>query len=79
MKNKIKQFREEKGITLLELAHLSNVSIGYLSHLEHGGRNNPSFNVMSKFSSSNIRELFFVSFSWVVLKADNPLVLYSIQ
>lgn len=61
MENRIKQFREEKGITLLKLAHLSNVSIGYLSHLEHGGRNNPSFNVMSKIAKAlnkNITDIF---------------------
>ena len=61
MENKIKQFREEKGITLLELANISNVSIGYLSHLENGGRNNPSFNVMSKIANAlnkNITDIF---------------------
>ena len=61
MKNKIKQFREQKGLTLLELANLSNVSIGYLSHLENGGRNNPSYSVMSKIAKAldkNIADVF---------------------
>lgn len=61
MKNNIKCFREEEGLTLLELARLSNISIGYLSRLENGGRNNPSFNVMSKIANAlnkNITDIF---------------------
>ena len=60
MENNIKQFREEKGLTLLKLAHLSNVSIGYLLHLENGGRNNPSFNVMSKISNALNKNITYI-------------------
>ena len=51
MNNRIKYYREQKGLTLLELANLCNISTGYLSHLENGSRKNPSFNVMSKIAN----------------------------
>ena len=38
MNNKIKIIRKEKGMTLYELAKLSDISTGYLCHLEIGTR-----------------------------------------
>ena len=61
MINNIKYFKLRKGITLLELSEITGFSIGYLSHLENGGRNNPSFNVMSKIAKAlgkNITDIF---------------------
>ena len=61
MENRIKYFREQQGLTLLKLAQITNISIGYLSHLENGGRNNPSFTIMSKISTAlnkNITDIF---------------------
>ena len=39
-KNKIKVYRELKGLTLKELEEKSGVSAGYLCHLERGNRDN---------------------------------------
>lgn len=61
MQNKIKYYRLKKGITLHELSEITGFSTGYLSHLENGGRNNPSFNVMSKIANAlnkNITDIF---------------------
>lgn len=61
-KNKIKEYRKEQGLTLREMAEKCGVSIGYLSHLENGTRDNPSTEVMeniSKVLKKTIPELFF--------------------
>jgi len=60
--NKIKNFRWKKGITLVELAELSGISVGYLCHLENGTRKNPSIEVMESIASAlgkTIMEVFF--------------------
>ena len=60
--NQIKRIREEKGMTLVKLAELSGISVGYLCHLEKGSRKNPSIIVMEKISKSlnkSIAEIFF--------------------
>ena len=49
MKN-IKKFRKEKNISQKELARLVNISPGYLSHLENGGRRNPSIMLIKKIA-----------------------------
>lgn len=49
MKN-IKKFRKEKNISQRELAKLVNISPGYLSHLENGGRKNPSILLIKKIA-----------------------------
>ena len=46
MKNQIKEIRENKGITQLELAQLTGLSVGYICDLERGSRTNPSYNTM---------------------------------
>lgn len=61
-KNKLKECREEKGMTLKELAEKSGVSAGYLCHLEKGKRDNPSTEVMeniAKVLDKTIPEVFF--------------------
>lgn len=60
-RNQIREIREEKEMTLLELSRLSGVSVGYLCHLEKGSRNNPSLGVMEKISKAlnkSIAEVF---------------------
>ena len=60
--NKIKKFRENRNMTLKELSGEVGISIGYLSHLERGSRNNPSKEVMEKIANalnSSIPEIFF--------------------
>lgn len=61
--NQIKKLREERGMTLVELADLSGVSVGYLCHLERGSRKNPSIKIMEKISDAlnkTITEIFFM-------------------
>ena len=61
-KNKIKKYRKEKKMTLKDIADVSGISVGYLSHLEIGSRGNPSREVMEKISSAlekTIPEVFF--------------------
>lgn len=59
--NNIKKYRLEKNMSLKELAKKTSLSSGYLSHLENGGRRNPSYNVMKKISialDKDISEIF---------------------
>ena len=61
-KNRIKEYRIEKGLTLRELADKCGISTGYLSHLEKGSRDNPSKEVMENISvvlNKSIPEIFF--------------------
>ena len=61
-KNKIKEIRKERGLTLKELAEKCGVSAGYLCHLEKGKRDNPSTEVMgniAKVLNKTIPEIFF--------------------
>lgn len=61
-KNKIKECRKEQKLTLRETAKRCGISIGYLSHLENGTRDNPSTEVMENIASvlnKTIPELFF--------------------
>ena len=61
-KNKIKKYRKSKNMTLRDLSDRTGLSVGYLSHLENGTRNNPSQKVMeniSKVLDSTIPEIFF--------------------
>ena len=61
-KNKIKKYRELRGLTLKELAEKSGVSAGYLCHLEKGNRDNPSTEVMENIAialDKSIPEIFF--------------------
>ena len=60
--NKLKKIRLERGLTLQELAYKTNLSAGYLCHLEKGTRKNPSIDVMEKISKAldkTISEIFF--------------------
>lgn len=61
MNNNIRQIRIEKGMKLNELAKYTSLSVGYLSHLERGSRNNPSYKTMMKICdvlNKNLYEVF---------------------
>ena len=61
-KNRIKEYRNQSGLTLKELAAKTRVSAGYLCHLERGTRDNPSTEVMediAKALNKSIPEIFF--------------------
>lgn len=60
--NKLKEIRQEKGMTLEGLAEKCGVSAGYLCHLENGSRLHPSIEVMEKIAkglNKTIFEIFF--------------------
>ena len=60
--NKMKIYRREKGLTLKELSKKTNLSVGYLCHLENGSRSNPSIKVLNAIANAlnkRVDELFF--------------------
>lgn len=60
--NNIRKYREEKEMTQKELAERSEISVGYLCHLERGSRDNPSKEVMKKIAivlNKSVQEIFF--------------------
>lgn len=60
--NRIKEIRKEKNIILKELARKTQLSIGYLSHLENGSRTNPSketMEVVSNALGATVQEVFY--------------------
>ena len=61
--NKLKEFRLEKGLTLQKLSDLTNISTGYLCHLENGTRDNPSREVMEKISKALDKTIFEIFFN----------------
>lgn len=49
---KIKLFREQKNMSLRQLAINSEVSASYLCDLESGKRNNPSMQVLQRLANA---------------------------
>ncbi len=60
MENNIRKIRQEKGLTIEELAHLANTSKAYIYHLENGTRKNPSYEIMKSISQSLDKEIMDV-------------------
>ncbi len=61
-KNRIREIRKKKGLTLETVSSLAGISIGYLCHLERGTRANPSAQIMEKIAESleeSVIEVFF--------------------
>ena len=61
MSNRIREIRIKRGMKLVELARLSNLSNGYISHLENGTRDNPSYHTMQKIAKAlgkNLTDVF---------------------
>ena len=48
--NNIRKIRKEIGYSLTELAESIGISVGYMSHLERGGRKNPAYHIMKKIA-----------------------------
>lgn len=61
--NRMKQIRKETGMTLEELSQKTGISVGYLSHLERGSRENPTICVMDKIAYALGKSLLEVFFS----------------
>lgn len=60
--NNMREIRIAQGMTLEELAEKTGISVGYLSHLEIGTRNNPSISSMNKIAEAlgkTVSEVFF--------------------
>lgn len=57
MSNNIRKFRLIKNYSLKDLSKMTNLSSGYLSHLENGSRNNPSMKTMLKICNALGRSL----------------------
>ena len=61
-KNRMKEIRLNKGFTLEYVSYKSDVSVGYLCHLEGGSRKNPSMQVMERIAwalESTEADVFF--------------------
>lgn len=60
--NKLKYFRVMSGMTLEDLSKVTSISIGHLSHLENGTRENPTKETMDKVAAAfekTVPEVFF--------------------
>lgn len=60
--NRIKYFRQQKGMTIRELADKSKVAVGYLSDMENSENSNPTKEVMEKVAyalEESVPEVFF--------------------
>jgi len=56
----IKHYRKLRGLTLFQLAQLSQVSVDYISKIERGKMDNVGFKTLSKISSAlnvDVRDL----------------------
>ena len=60
--NRMREFRKEIGMTLEQLSEKTGISIGYLSHLERGTRENPTICIMDKIAYALGRSLMEVFF-----------------
>ena len=61
-KNRIKEIRKSKGLTLEWVSKVAGISTGYLCHLEKGTRVNPSAQIMEKIAEAlgeNVVKVFF--------------------
>lgn len=60
--NNIRKIRKEQNMKLKDLSQKTNLSVGYLCHLEKGTRRNPSVETMERISKAfnkSIAEIFF--------------------
>lgn len=60
--NKIKYYRKQQKMSLVDMANKVGITPGYLCHLEKGTRANPSIEVMDKICkvlNKNVVDVFF--------------------
>jgi XRE family transcriptional regulator, master regulator for biofilm formation len=50
--DKIKSYREKKGMTIIELSKQSGISKSYISSIERGIQKNPSIQILDKLSAA---------------------------
>ncbi|MCK4257662.1 MAG: helix-turn-helix domain-containing protein [Halanaerobiales bacterium] len=58
---RLKQARKQKGLTLVQVENLTNVSQSYLSKIERGQRKKPSLELIR-----NLAKLYKVDLNWVI-------------
>ncbi len=56
----IKHCRKQRNMTLTDLSEKTGISAGYLSHLENGGRKNPSYDTLLKISKALDLDITFL-------------------
>ena len=64
---RIKKLREEKKMSMHDLANATNLDVSYISYLEAGKRNNPTVETLVA-----IAKVFGVE-AWFLLKNDEGL------
>lgn len=70
---RIKEIREEKGITAYSLSKKANISRSFLSELENNKRTNVSLQILLKIANVldvNIKDLFYTTFDIENLKEE---------
>lgn len=75
----MKEKRKERGMTLEELAAMTNVSAAYLSRIERGERKAPSYNIMEKIFTAlgmNIGVEENIGFEEEFLKLKELIIMY---
>lgn len=66
MNNRIKELREQQGISQNILAKKAGLSVGYICHLEKGTRQNPSYRTLEKIATAlnkRVDEVFNIGHS----------------
>lgn len=61
MNNNIRKFRKNNCLTIYELSERTNISFSYLSGLENGIKNNPSYEIiikLLKYFNCSFEDLF---------------------
>lgn len=61
MKNNIRKFRQDNCLNIFELANRTNISYSYLSALENGIKDNPTYEIIIKlltYFKCTFEELF---------------------
>jgi len=61
-RNRMREIRNRKNITLKELSEATGVSVGYLCHLEKGSRRNPSMQTMQAIAEGLKERIEYVFF-----------------
>ncbi|PFA68219.1 transcriptional regulator [Bacillus sp. AFS015802] len=49
---RIKEYREKKGMTIIQLSNQSGISKSYISSIERGIQENPSIQILDKLSAA---------------------------
>ncbi len=72
----LKTLRKSNGLTLAEVAHTTDISIGYLSEIEQGKRGSPHPNILLKLAKTYgvPIEAIFEAAGFMSKQEENPAV-----